>query len=146
MSFKKKTLLAVLLLGGGLALAQLYVESVAYYPVVKISAPSGLEFTFVHDAIGNREACAVANRGFVDPIKSECKECKVVYARCERDLKGAELALLQRKALPYYMVSASNMRLMVTGPPKIAQKACEDLALNIIKNGLHSTTCLYPTL
>ncbi len=146
MSVKKKTLLAVLLLGCGLALAQLYVESLAYYPVVKVSAPGGLEFTFVHDAIGNRQACAVANRGFLDPIKHECKGCKVVYARCERDLKGAELALLQRKALPDYTVSASNMRLLVTGPPKIARKACEDLALTIVKNGLHSSTCLPPTL
>ena len=146
MSVRKKTLLAAVLFGGGLALAQLYVESVAYYPVVKVSAPGGLEFTFVHDAMENRQACAVANRGFLDPIKTQCKECKVVYARCERNLKGAELALLQRKALPFYMVSASNMRLLVKGPPKIAQRACEDLAVNIIKNGLNSTSCLQPSL
>ncbi len=142
----KKTLLALVLLGAGLALAQLYVEAVAYFPVVKISAPGGLEFTIVHDATASRQACGAANREFIDPIRSECKECKVVYARCERELKGAELALLRRQALPFHMVSASNMRLLVSGPSKVAKRACEDLASNIVKNGLQTATCLYPSL
>lgn len=142
----KKILLAVVLLGAGLALAQLYVESVAYYPVVKISSPGGLEFTLVHDATGNRKACAAANKEFLDPIKAECKECTLIYARCERELKGAELALSRRQALPFHMVSASNMRLLVTGPSRIAKRACEELASNIVKIGLQSATCLYPSL
>lgn len=142
----KKTLLALVLLGGGLALARLYVEAAAYYPVVKISAPAGLEFTIVHDAMGSRQSCGAANREFIDPIKAECKECSVVYARCERELKGAELAVLRRQALPFHMVSASNMRLLVTGPSKVAKRACEDLATLIVKNGIQTATCLYPTL
>ena len=142
----KRILLAIVLLGAGLALAQLYIEAVAYYPVVKISSPGGLEFTLVHDATGNRQACGAANREFLDPIRAQCKECKMVYARCERELKDAELALHQRKASPFHVVSASNMRLLVTGPAAVARRACEDLASNIVKNGLQTATCLYPGL
>ena len=142
----KKALLSLVLLGGGLALAQLYVEAVAYFPVVKVSAPGGLEFTIVHDAIGSRKACGAANREFIDPIRAQCKECRVVYARCERELKGAELALLRRQALPFHMVSASNRRLLVTGPSKVAKRACEDLASNIVHSGIQTATCLYPSL
>jgi len=136
----KKTLLALVLLGAGVALAQLYVESVAYFPVVKIASPGGLGFTIVHDALGSRQSCGTANREVLHPIRADCKECKLVYA------KGAELALLQRKALPFYMVSASNIRLLVTGPPAVARRACEDLASNIVKSGLQTATCLYPSL
>ena len=142
----KRTLLALVLLGAGVALAQLYVEAVAYFPVVKIASPGGLSFTIVHDALGSRQACGSANREVLDPIRADCKECKLVYARCERELKGAELALLQRKAVPFYIVSASNVRLLVTGPPAVARRACEDLASNIVKSGLQTATCLYPSL
>ena len=141
----KKTLLAMVLLGAGLALAQLYVEAVAYYPVVKVSAPGGIEFTIVHDAIGSRRVCGATNREFINPIRSECKQCKVVYARCELELKGAELALIRRQALPFHTVAASNMRLLVTGPAKAAKRACEALAVNVLKNGVQTATCLGPS-
>lgn len=141
----KKTLLAVVLLAAGLALAQLYVEAVAYYAVVKVSAPGGIEFTIVHDAVGSRRICGATNREFIVPIKAQCKQCKVVYARCELELKGAELAILRRQPLPFHTVSASNMRLLVTGPPKAAKRACEALAVNVLKNGVQTATCLPPS-
>ena len=140
----KKILLTVVLLGSGLALAQLFVDAMAYYPVIKVASLGGIEFTLVHDATGNRQACGVENRKFLEPLKKQCKECKVVYARCERQLEGAELALSRRETMPHYVVSASNLRMLVTGPSVAAKRACEDVAANMVKNGLQTAACLYP--
>lgn len=140
----KKILLSLILLGSGATLAQLFVEAMAYFPVVKVASPGGVEFTLVHDATGNRQACGVENRKFLDPLKKQCKDCRVVYARCERQLKGAELALSRRESMPQYVVSASNLRMLITGPAIAAKRACEDVAANMVKNGLQMAACLYP--
>ena len=140
----KKILLTVVLLGSGLALAQLFVDAMAYYPVVKVASPGGVEFTLVHDATGNRQACGAENRKFLEPLKKQCKDCDVVYARCERQLHGAELALLRREAMAHFVVSASSMRMLITGPSVAAKRACEDVAANMVKNGLQMAACLYP--
>src|SRR3954470_12035830 len=106
----KKTVIVVIALGIASLLAHLYVESQVYYPVVTLQLPEGVSVAAVFAETKERKACGAANDRFLAPIKAQCKECKVVSARCERELDGLNQALRDGVSLPYPIVVGTGVR------------------------------------
>ena len=140
----KQALIALVLIAVGSWLAHLHVASQTYYPVVRLTSPDGITYTTVQDEVQERRACGAANDRFLKPIKEMCKQCQVVYARCERKLEGFEAALAGGAAVPYHQVFAPSLRIAVEGPAEAARVACDFIAGDMVKRGLRSAACLYP--
>ena len=141
----RQAIIALVLIGIGSWLAHLHVVSQLYYPVVQLSSPEGLTYTAVQDATQERQACGAANERFLGPVKGRCKQCKVVFARCERNLEGLELALLDGVPLPHHRVFAPGIRMAIVGSPEAARTTCEYIAGDMVKRGLRSAACVYPS-
>jgi hypothetical protein len=140
----KQALIALVLIAVGSWLAHLHVASQTYYPVVRLASPDGLVYTTVQDEVQERRACGAANDRFLKPIKELCKQCQVVFARCDRKLEGLEAALAGGAATPYYTVSAPTLRIAVDGPAETARATCDFIAGDMVKRGQRSAVCLYP--
>jgi hypothetical protein len=141
----KQAIIALVLIGIGSWLAHLHVVSQLYYPVVRLSSPEGLTYTAVQDSTNERQACGAANERFLGPVKELCKQCKVAFARCERQLEGLELALLDGVPLPHHRVFAPGIRVAIVGLPESAKTTCEFIAGDMVKRGLRSAACVYPS-
>ena len=141
----KQAIIALVLIGIGSWLAHLHVVSQLYYPVVQLSSPEGLTYTAVQDSTQARQACGAANERFLGPVKDRCKQCQVVLARCERRLEGLELALYDGVPLPHHRVFAPGIRMAIVGPLESAKTTCEYIAGDMVKRGLRSAACVYPS-
>lgn len=139
-----KILLMLALLGVGAVLASYHVANQHYYPVSKLASSDGYTFTLVQNRVQARGDCGAANDRVIDPLKKTCPQCEVVYARCERELRGLELALLMGDPVPYYVVTAPNLRLVVEGPAHTLQRDCEYIAERIVKAGVRAAACVFP--
>jgi hypothetical protein len=141
----KQAIIALLLIAVGSWLAHLHVVSQTYHPVVRLASPGeGLTYTTVQDAVAERRACGAANDRFLKPVKELCKECQVVYARCERKLDGFEAALADGDPGPYYQVFGPGLRIAIVGPAVPAKASCEFIARDMVKRGVRSAACIYP--
>ena len=140
----KQAIIALLLIAVGSWLAHLHVVSQEYHPVVRLASPEGLTYTTVQDAVGERRACGAANDRFLKPVKDRCKECQVVYARCERKLEGFEAALADGAAVPHYQVFGPGLRIAIVGPAPAAKASCDFIAGDMVKRGVRSAACIYP--
>jgi hypothetical protein len=136
--------IAALLIGVSAWLAHLHVVAQTYHPVVRLSSPDGLVYTAVQDAKAERQACGAANDRLLDPVKQGCTKCKVEIARCERQLEGFELAVYERRKVPNYVVSGPGVRMAIAGPAATAKASCDQIASEMVRNGL-SATCLSPS-
>jgi len=141
----KQAIIALVLIAIGSWLAHLHVVSQLYYPVVQLSSPEGLTYTAVQDSTHERQACGAANERFLGPVKERCKQCKVVFARCERHLDGLELALLDGVPLPHHRVFAPGIRMAIVGPAAPAKTTCEFIAGDLVMRGQRSAACVYPS-
>lgn len=137
--------IAVVLVVVSAWLAHLHVVSQSYHPVVRLASPDGLVYTAVQDAKQERQACGAANNRFLGPVKQTCKDCKVVIARCERQLEGFERAVHERRQLPHHIVSGPGVRMAIAGPEQTAKASCEHIAGEMIRSGLRSAACLSPS-
>jgi hypothetical protein len=142
---KQATILFLLALGG-LWLAHLHVTAQTYHPVVRMTSSDGLVYTALLDATAERRTCGEANRRFIQPVTAACKECQVVFARCERQLEGLELALSRRDPIPHYFVSSPGVRLAVIGPAPAARSTCDSIAGDILRRGVRRASCVHPSL
>jgi hypothetical protein len=140
----RKALIIVVLLAAGGVLAHYHVINQHYFPVSKLVSTDGYTFHMVQDRANARNDCGKANDRFLAPLKAACNQCKVVYARCERELHGLELSLLMGDALPLYAVIAPGVRLAMEGPPATLRRDCEEMAAAIVKSGIPHATCVYP--
>jgi len=140
----RKALILVALVAAGALLAHYHVANQHYFPVSKLVSTDGYTFHMVQDRTDAREDCGKANDRFLAPLKAACKQCKVVYARCERELQGLELSLLMGDALPVYAVIAPGVRLAMQGPPATLRRDCEAMAAAIVKTGVPHAACVYP--
>jgi hypothetical protein len=140
----KQAVIALLLIVAGSVVAHMHVVSQTYYPVVRIAAPEGLTYTAVQEATPERRACGKANDRFLAPIKQNCKDCQVVYARCERKLEGVERAMDEGKTLPHYQVFGPGLRMAITGPDAPAKATCDYIAGDMVRRGVRSAACVYP--
>lgn len=139
----KQLLIALVLVAALVALAQMYVAGQTYTPVTRLASPDGMTFTTVQDTTSERTACGAANDRFLQPIKQQCKDCEIVFARCERDYENVESALSDIAGIPHHQVRAPGIRVHITGPEAPAKFTCEYIAQDMAKRGLHSS-CIPP--
>jgi hypothetical protein len=139
-----KALVIAALLAAGAVLARYHVANQHYYPVSKLASSDGYTIHMVQDRTDTRGECGEANDRFLQPIKTTCAQCKIVYARCERELQGLELSLLMGDAVPMYVVIAPGLRLALEGPPQQLRGDCERMATRIVKDGARTATCVFP--
>lgn len=140
----RKVLVIVVLLAAGAVLARYHVANQHYFPVSKLVSSDGYTFVLVQDRTDTREACGKANDRFIAPLKLACAQCQVEYARCERELHGLELALLQGDAVPVHVVRTPGVRLAMQGPPATLRRDCEAMAASIVKTGVSYAACVFP--
>ena len=140
----KQALIALVLIAIGSWLAHLHVASQIYHPVVRLTSSDGLVYTTVQDEVHERRDCGAANDRFLKPIKEACKQCQVVFARCERKLEGLEEALANGAAVPLYQVFAPGLRIAISGPAPAAKASCDYIAGDMVKRGVRSAACVYP--
>jgi hypothetical protein len=140
----KHVLIAAVLIAAAAVLAHMHVVLQSYHPVVRVSSPEGLVFTAVQDATRERRDCGKANERFLGPIRAQCKECKVVIARCERELEPFERSVYEGQALLHHQVFATGLRLAIDGPAQLAAASCELMAGELVRRGVRSAACLPP--
>lgn len=140
----RKALIIVVLLAAGAVLARYHVENQRYFPVTKLTSSDGYAFDVVQDRTDTREACGRANERFLAPLKAACAQCEIVYARCERELHGLELALLMGDPVPLHVVVAPGVRLAMQGPAPTLRRDCEAMAAAIVKAGAKHAACVFP--
>ena len=144
MKSARHIVVAAVLIGVSVWLAHLHVVSQSYFPVVRLASPDGLVYTAVQEAKHERQACGAANDRFLAPLRETCKDCKIVLARCERELEGMELALSEHRAVPLPVVSGPGVRMAISGPGAPAKASCEQIATQMVRNGLRSAACVRP--
>jgi hypothetical protein len=140
----KQAIVILVLLAVGSVLAYYHVANQSYYPVSKLASVDGYTFHMVQDRRAQRNACGQANDRFLAPIKARCLQCQVVYARCERELQGVELALLMGDPMPMHVVVAPGLRLAMEGPKERVRHECEQLATELVKGGALTAACVFP--
>jgi hypothetical protein len=118
------------------------VQSQVYHPVVRMTLPDGLSITAVLPETKERKACGSRNDGFLTPFRQQCKECKIIAARCERELEGLVLALRQGEPLPYPTVGSRDARVAFMGPPDLAKISCDAAAATLVAKGSKSAACV----
>jgi hypothetical protein len=130
--------------GGGLGIGVwLYFSQLPYYPVARIATAEQLTYTAFSDEVPGRAACAAANARFVEPLARTCPGCSVVFTRCERKA-GAAALRTDRSAGSPHVVVMPGMQILVSGPPALARAACDQIALDVVRQGLKSGRCLPP--
>ncbi len=134
---------ALLLLAAGV-LAHLHVASQVYHPVVRLSSPEGVVMTALQEETADRQECGKANERFLAPMRLHCKQCKVLYARCARELDPMETALLAGRPMPHPVMVSPGLRLSLEGPAPAAREACEFVADDMVKRGYRSAVCIAP--
>jgi len=140
----RQAVVAAVLIAVSAVLAHLHVVSQTYHPVVQLSSPDGLVYTAVQAPRHERQACGAANDRFLAPVKKDCEECRVVLARCERELGGLEQAVHERERIAHHVVTAPGVRLAITGPDARARASCEQIANQMVRSGLRSAACAHP--
>ena len=140
----KQALVIVVLLVVGSVLAHYHVSNRSYFPVAKLASADGYTFHMVQDRTAERSDCGKANDRFLAPLKKACTYCEVVYARCERELHGLELALLMGDPVPMHVVIAPGLRLAIEGPAQSVRRDCEHIATDLVKSGAAAASCVFP--
>lgn len=140
----KQAIVILALLAVGSVLAHYHVANQSYYPVSKLASADGYTFHMVQDRRAQRNACGEANDRFLGPIKARCLQCDVLYARCERELQGVELALLMGDPMPMYVVVAPGLRMAMQGPKERVREQCQQFAADLVKGGASSAACVFP--
>jgi len=140
----KQAIVILVLLAVGAVLAHFHVANQSYYPVSKLASADGYTFHMVQDRRAQRNACGEANDRFLGPIKARCLQCDVLYARCERELQGVELALLMGDPMPMHVVIAPGLRLAMEGPKERVREQCQQFAADLVKGGASTAACVFP--
>ena len=140
---RQALVVAVLLAAGGY-LAHYHVANQRYYPVARLTSTDGYTFHVVQDRVDTRGECGRANDRFIEPVKHSCAQCRVAYARCERELQGLELQLVLGEPVPLHVVVAPGLRMAIEGPAATLRRDCEQMAAAIVRVGVPSAACAYP--
>jgi hypothetical protein len=139
----KHAIIAAVLILAGAAVAQLHSETQDYYPVVKIVEPHGASYTAVMDPVHERPACGEASKLFLEPVKAQCPQCQIVWARCERELNGLELAVFMGEPVEHPVVSMHGLKVAITASEETARAACTLIAGDIVRSGQRAS-CIFP--
>lgn len=134
--------IGVLLAAAAGFVAHLHVVAQTYYPSARVQAPEGLTYVVVQDERAERRECGAANERFLSRIKQGCKECRILAARCTRELEEPlERDLSRATPVKYSTVVAPGMRMAILGPQALAEKSCELIAREAQKQGAGTTAC-----
>jgi hypothetical protein len=125
-------------------IAHLYVQSQVYYPVVHMTFPQGLSIAAVLNETNERQACGVTNDEFLLSFRHQCEDCRIVAARCERELDGVDLALLRGSPLPYPTLAVRDTRVAFIGPAEVARVSCSVAAAAMVQKGFKYAACIPP--
>lgn len=140
----QKAIVAAVLLAAASVLAHLHVAAQVYYPIVRMTSPEGVIFTALQAETPQRQECGRANDRFIAPMRRLCKECKVLYARCARELDTMQAALASTAAPPFHIVDSPGLRLAIEGQAEVARASCEFIANDLRKRGFQRAVCLAP--
>ena len=141
----KRALVIVLFILAGALIGHMHAAMQGYHPVVKLTTPDGLVFTGLLGQASGRLACGEANKRFLEPLKKQCPECKVMAARCERELQGLELALEREEPLPHHvLVVPGQIRMAIAGPEEAAKLNCGVIAEDVSKKARRRAFCMPP--
>ena len=140
----RHALIAAVLILAGAVLAHLHSEPQSYFPVVKISEPDGASYTAVMDPRHERPACGEASRQFIEPVKAQCPQCQVVWARCERELNGLELAVYLGEPVEHPVVSMQGLKVAITADEATARATCSFIAGDIVQRSGQRASCIFP--
>ena len=135
--------MAVLAIGGSV-LAWYRVASQVYYPTLQLRTPEGFTYSVVQDPTRDREACGAANDRFLEPVRAQCKDCKVVYARCFRHLDESERAPVSQNAALGYVALSPGMHMAISSPKAQFQAVCDHIVDDMVGRGYSSAACIYP--
>ena len=132
----------VVLAAAAAFVAHMHVVAQTYYPSLRVQAPEGLMYVVVQDERAERRECGEANERFLARIKQGCKECRIIAARCTRELdEPLERDLSHAVPVKHATVVAPGMRMAIVGPQALAEKSCELIALAAQKQGATPTAC-----
>ena len=112
------------------------------YSVVRVQMPDQYSVISIQKTADNA-ICRKANADYVKEMRAKCPTCKVQSARCETALKGSAAALMTKRSLKSYSVTAGDTRLLVSGKEDKARPACEQLAKELSAKGV-SASCVAP--
>ena len=122
--------------------AHMHVVAQTYFPSLRVQAPEGLMYVVVQDERAERRECGEANDRFLARIKQGCKECRIVAARCTRELEEPlERDLYKATPVKHATVVAPGMRMAIVGPQPLADKSCELIAAQAAKESATHTAC-----
>ena len=139
----KKALLVtamVLVLGG--FIAQLHVAAQTYHPVVQVESADGLKYTAILDPVDERRACATASHEFLEPVKTDCPACRIVYARCTRDLDELDVGMATPTPQAYWLVEMPGVSIAIDGASDKARRTCQLMASDVTKRGVPAARCV----
>jgi hypothetical protein len=141
----KYVVLAILMLLLGILLTTFKPEDPMLIPIVRMRSPQGFFVTYVHDRVQGSRACQEEIRVYVEPLQTACPDCSIESTACASELVGMEKALAEGKPLPVYVVGAEGLRMSVVGPPQRVKIWCEVVATQIVRNGMKTASCIYPS-
>ena len=139
-----KLAIAAVLLGVAAAVAHIHASMQRYHPVVTVAAPENVRYIAVLDARADRPACSAASLEFLEPLRAQCPDCKVVSARCERELQGQEELVHLGRATPHYVVAMTGVRIAIAADADKARATCTTMADEVVRSGVPSAACVYP--
>lgn len=140
---KKHILIVVAVLALGGLIAQMHVATQSYQPVVRVQGPAGLSYTAVLDARRERTACGVASQQFIAPLKLDCPECRIIYARCRREGEGLPALAEQLHGGPgHSLVSMPGVTITIDGTPDLTSRTCEQIASSVQRWGIEGARCV----
>ena len=139
---RKHILITVAVLAAGAVIAQIHVETLSYQPIVRVEMPDGVSYTAVLDSTPERPACGIASRKFITPLKADCPECRIVYARCQREGQAPPaVAELLEKGEAHSLVSMPGVSITIEGTRDAARRSCEFIAESVQRLGVESARC-----
>ena len=139
----KKAILvtAMVLVLGGL-IAQLHVAAQTYHPVVQVESAEGLRYTAILAAVDRSRACAAASHEFLEPLKADCPACRIVYARCTRDLDELDAGMATPAAQASWLVEMPGVSIAIDGASEKARRTCQLMASDVAKRGVPAARCV----
>lgn len=141
----RHVLIAVVALLAGGVIAHFHVAAQTYRPIVRVEAPDGVTYTAVLDAMHDRPACGAASLRFVTPLKADCPDCRVVFARCRREGEGLPTSATDT-GKGGTLVRMPGVNIRIDAPNEKARSTCEWMAESVHRLGVQGARCVTAAL
>ena len=139
---RKQVLIAAAALGLGGLIAQLYVATQTYRPVVRVEGPDGVAYTAILSATRERPDCGAASERFLEPIRAACPECRIAFARCVRQGDGLAASVMEGAKGPHAVVRMPGVSIAIDGAGDAERRDCELIANGVQRLGVPGARCI----